>query len=91
MEKNNKIMASSLPAAGEAGITGEWRTECPKISNEKCIAAKKNKLICQVCYIFCPEAVISKGTPPKIDLTYCKGCGICAEECPNSAITMENQ
>jgi Pyruvate/2-oxoacid:ferredoxin oxidoreductase delta subunit len=24
----------------------------------------------------------------EIDLTYCKGCGICAEECPAKAITM---
>ncbi|MCX6701287.1 MAG: 4Fe-4S binding protein [Methanomicrobiales archaeon] len=23
--------------------------------------------------------------------TYCKGCGICAEECPSDAITMEQE
>ncbi|MFA5614071.1 MAG: 4Fe-4S binding protein, partial [Methanoculleus sp.] len=23
-----------------------------------------------------------------IDLDYCKGCGICANECPKNAITM---
>jgi Pyruvate/2-oxoacid:ferredoxin oxidoreductase delta subunit len=23
------------------------------------------------------------------DETYCKGCGMCAEECPSEAITME--
>jgi pyruvate ferredoxin oxidoreductase delta subunit len=26
--------------------------------------------------------------PPAIELEYCKGCGICAEECPASAIVM---
>jgi pyruvate ferredoxin oxidoreductase delta subunit len=25
------------------------------------------------------------------DLTYCKGCGICAEECPGGAIQMEKE
>ena len=25
---------------------------------------------------------------PEVDLEYCKGCGICAEECPTNAIVM---
>ena len=29
--------------------------------------------------------------PVEIDLTYCKGCGICAEECPAGAIGMERE
>jgi Pyruvate/2-oxoacid:ferredoxin oxidoreductase delta subunit len=40
----------------------------------------------------CPDnAVIKTGdadTPYVIDLDYCKGCGICAAECPAGAITM---
>jgi pyruvate ferredoxin oxidoreductase delta subunit len=32
--------------------------------------------------------VISKTLKPEIDLEYCKGCGICSEECPTKAITM---
>jgi pyruvate ferredoxin oxidoreductase delta subunit len=35
--------------------------------------------------------VISRTIPPEIDLEYCKGCGICAEECPTKAITMEDE
>jgi pyruvate ferredoxin oxidoreductase delta subunit len=32
--------------------------------------------------------VVIAGIPVQIDLDYCKGCGICAEECPAQAITM---
>ncbi|MEM2686731.1 MAG: 4Fe-4S binding protein, partial [Thermoproteota archaeon] len=33
-------------------------------------------------------AIIRNGSEVKIDYNYCKGCGICAEECPRKAITM---
>ncbi|MGC8462008.1 MAG: 4Fe-4S binding protein [Candidatus Dormibacteria bacterium] len=40
----------------------------------------------------CPDNAIikdpSSGHGYKIDLEYCKGCGICAEECPCGAIDM---
>jgi 2-oxoisovalerate ferredoxin oxidoreductase delta subunit len=26
-----------------------------------------------------------------IDYDYCKGCGVCAEECPSEAIDMEKE
>ena len=34
------------------------------------------------------RALAKAGIPVEIDLEYCKGCGICAEECPAKAITM---
>jgi pyruvate ferredoxin oxidoreductase delta subunit len=42
--------------------------------------------LCMQCWAFCPDNVISRTAPPKIDLEYCKGCGICAAVCPNHAI-----
>jgi pyruvate ferredoxin oxidoreductase delta subunit len=39
-----------------------------------------------LCYLYCPEAVISSSI--EIDYDYCKGCGICANECSKKAITM---
>jgi pyruvate ferredoxin oxidoreductase delta subunit len=38
----------------------------------------------------CPEGVISrkKDGSFEIDLKYCKGCGICAKECPSDNIEM---
>jgi NADPH-dependent glutamate synthase beta subunit-like oxidoreductase len=48
---------------------------------------------CDNCYGVCPDnAVLKVGTGPydyEIDLDYCKGCGICAAECPCGAIEME--
>jgi len=32
---------------------------------------------------------VTRTIPPEIDLVYCKGCGICMEECPVKAIKME--
>jgi len=32
--------------------------------------------------------VIERETPITINMDYCKGCGICAEECPTDAIQM---
>jgi len=44
---------------------------------------------CDTCYIHCPEAAISKnGTSYDINLDYCKGCGICVQECPRGVITL---
>ena len=46
---------------------------------------------CDTCYGVCPDnAVIKLGTGQRyeIDLDFCKGCGICVEECPCSAIVM---
>lgn len=36
-----------------------------------------------------PESLITKASPvPAADLDYCKGCGICAHECPTRCIEM---
>jgi NADPH-dependent glutamate synthase beta subunit-like oxidoreductase len=46
---------------------------------------------CDNCYALCPDdAVIKLGPPGEyvIDLDYCKGCGLCVEECPSGAIVM---
>ena len=78
----------SSPSIGEAGRTGDWREWRPVIDSEKCIPAKRNRPSCFLCWLYCPEAVITKSIPVEIDLEYCKGCGICAAECPSGAITM---
>ncbi len=46
---------------------------------------------CDNCYGVCPDNAVIKlgaGHRYQIDLDYCKGCGICASECPCGAIEM---
>lgn len=87
-----KILASvQTPHIGEAGKTGTWRTLRPVINLDKCIVSVKNAHNCHLCWMYCPESTISRTIPPKIDYDYCKGCGICANECPHKAIVMEEE
>ena len=51
-----------------------------------------NCFSCDNCFGVCPDNAVLKPGPPgepyAIDLDYCKGCGICAAECPCGAIEM---
>ena len=49
---------------------------------------------CDNCYGMCPDNAVIKLGPGKgfrIDLDYCKGCGVCANECPCGAIAMVDE
>jgi len=82
------MTSNSKSAPGDAGRTGSWRVERPIIDMSKCTPAKRQKASCHLCWIYCPDGVVTKEIEPQIDLEYCKGCGICAEECPVDAIAM---
>lgn len=86
--KDDNISAMGTVSIGEAGKTGDWRSLRPVIDRKKCIPMVKNKPACYLCWLYCPEGVIRAGVEVTIDLDYCKGCGICAEECPPRAISM---
>ncbi len=85
---DENISAMCGPAVGEAGRTGDWRSLRPVIDQARCIPSVKNKPACFLCWLYCPEGVVETTIPVEIDLEYCKGCGICAEECPAKAIDM---
>jgi 2-oxoacid:acceptor oxidoreductase delta subunit (pyruvate/2-ketoisovalerate family) len=63
--------------------TGTWRAERPIVEIEKCTH-------CLFCWLFCPEGTIEtvEGRFVGIDMDHCKGCGICAVECPPKALRM---
>ncbi len=80
MEKKSFL----CPVATEPYIvnTGEWRAERPVTDPKKCVR-------CATCWLYCPtQSVRHHGTHMAADLRFCKGCGICARECPRSAIVM---
>jgi pyruvate ferredoxin oxidoreductase delta subunit len=68
------------PGTSAAYQTGSWRTFRPVWKEENCIH-------CLFCFIYCPDSAVQvendkfKG----FDYRYCKGCGICAHECPGKA------
>jgi putative selenate reductase YgfK subunit len=44
---------------------------------------------CDNCWVFCPDAAITRrdGTY-EVNYDFCKGCGVCVEECPRSVISL---
>lgn len=63
--------------------TGSWRAHRPLIDMDKCSH-------CMICWVYCPDSsiMVKDGKLAGVDYTHCKGCGICAHECPRKAITM---
>ena len=81
-----EISIAGVPPKSSIGLmTGDWKTYMPVRDLEKCTT-------CLTCVMFCPEGAI-KWRPEmgkiEFDFSFCKGCGICANECPTKAITME--
>jgi pyruvate ferredoxin oxidoreductase delta subunit len=68
--------------------TGSWRSSRPIRDESKCIH-------CLLCWIYCPDSsvIVEDGKIVGVDLSHCKGCGICAKECPPKvqAITMVDE
>ena len=73
------------PGSSQDFVTGNWRTAGYPVTNpEACIK-------CGVCWALCPDMAYSKNQQDFYDWKgrYCKGCGVCAEECPKGAIEMK--
>ena len=78
--KNTVIME---PGTAKEYKTGSWRSRRPVVDKEKCIN-------CLFCWMYRPDnsILVEKGEMKGIKLSHCKGCGICANQCPKDAIVM---
>lgn len=63
--------------------TGGWRAFRPVRDVEKCIH-------CMICWVFCPDSSILVENEKMVgfNLEHCKGCGLCAQQCPTDCIEM---
>jgi len=61
----------------ETYITGTWRTLRPLRDLSQCRQ-------CLICWIVCPDSAITvaDGKVLGFDYDHCKGCGVCADQCP---------
>lgn len=78
-----KITVIMDPGTARDYKTGSWRSRRPVVDKEKCIN-------CMFCWMYCPDnsIIVEDGEMKGIKLSHCKGCGICANQCPKHAIVM---
>jgi len=51
-----------------------------------------NCIFCDNCLDYCPELAVRRSDGAyAVDGDYCKGCGLCAEECPTGSIAMREE
>lgn len=64
--------------------TGGWRTYKPVHVADRCIH-------CLRCWILCPDSsvLVEGGRVIGFDYDHCKGCGLCARECPAKCHAIE--
>ena len=64
---------------------GDWRSKRPVVVRARCVK-------CGTCWAFCPtQTIVERPRWFEAALALCKGCGICAHECPHGAIIMVDE
>jgi NADPH-dependent glutamate synthase beta subunit-like oxidoreductase len=74
-------------------VHGGLTSENALFEARRCLSCG-NCFECDNCYGVCPDnAIVKKGPGAgfRIDLDFCKGCGLCAAECPCGAIRMVDE
>lgn len=87
-----RVQPSLLPVDSRITHFSEVKASLPP---EAALAEAKRCFSCGVCnfcdncLVFCPDVAIKrKNEAYEIDLEFCKGCGVCAQECPRGVISL---
>lgn len=78
---------------GFAEVLGNLEEDNALFEARRCLSCG-NCFECDNCYGACPDNAITKLGPGKrfeFKYDYCKGCGMCVEECPCGAIDIEDE
>jgi Pyruvate/2-oxoacid:ferredoxin oxidoreductase delta subunit len=82
---------------GQEEIEGSLVPNQARQEAERCLSCG-NCFACDNCWTLCPDSAVLKTTEQAadgshyvFDYDYCKGCGLCAKECPCGYITMEDE
>jgi pyruvate ferredoxin oxidoreductase delta subunit len=72
------------PGSSQRYVTGGWRTYRPVHVADRCVH-------CLRCWMLCPDSavLVEGGRVVGFDLDHCKGCGVCAKECPSKCHAIE--
>lgn len=76
------------PGSAREYETGDWKLRRPRLREERCTH-------CLICWLFCADDAVrvEEGRVRGFELDRCKGCGVCAQVCPDrvKAIDMEEE
>jgi len=96
-EHQPRPTAPVLPVGERTGLAEvEGGLERQQVLGEgrRCLSCG-NCLACDNCWTLCPDVAVLKTRTPAddgsfyvFDYDYCKGCGLCAQECPSGYIIM---
>uniref|UniRef100_A0A7V4E4N8 FAD-dependent oxidoreductase n=1 Tax=candidate division WOR-3 bacterium TaxID=2052148 RepID=A0A7V4E4N8_UNCW3 len=91
-EKQKRVEEDKLPLNKRKG---NFKEIIRTLNNHEAMAEASRCFSCGVCnncdncYVFCPDlAILKKNGSYEILYDYCKGCGVCAHECPRNVISM---
>ncbi|MDH5193116.1 MAG: NAD(P)-binding protein [Nitrospira sp.] len=89
-QSKQPVLALARRRASFEEMLGGLDPDTALLEARRCLSCG-NCFECDNCYAVCPDnAVIKLGAGSRfaINYDYCKGCGLCAEECPCGAIDM---